>query len=187
VVEALIAAADDGRWTGIRNACALTLMWRTGARCAETLSINWTDVSVVERRVRIMRPKGVQRGKPPRTLGLDAISVAAIERWRRCCRMQFKIPAAWPLNGPMFCTSNRQAMASCRLRELMPRLTKKIGYPGRVSPHMLRHTFACEVAMEGRPMPWIQSALGHTKMSTTQIYLASLAPVDVLWEMADRE
>jgi site-specific recombinase XerD len=41
--------------------------------------------------------------------------------------------------------------------------------------------------MEGRPMPWIQSALGHTKMSTTQIYLASLAPVDVLWEMADRE
>jgi integrase len=69
---------------------------------------------------------------------------------------------------------------------LLPRLAAKVGIDKRVHPHGLRHCLAYELMMEGVPVPIIQRQLGHASLATTDRYLRTIAPSDVIEAMQRR-
>jgi integrase len=178
VVERLLeACADD--FLGRRTAAAIALMWRTGVRNGEAFSIQRHQLNLLAGTVRVVWPKGVARGKKPRTLGVDAIATGYLEAW-----LEARGPGEL---GPLFTSTAGKRVATSRMRESLPRLAESCGLRGmRVSPHMLRHTFAFECAMEGRPLPWISRCLGHASLRQTEQYLNHLAPADVIEGMRER-
>lgn len=182
-IAALLAACGSSR-TGRRNRAALTLMHRGGMRCAEALGVRRQDFTVDDgvAVVRVLRPKGAGRGKKPRVVALGRASTAVLEDW-------LAVRDELGVNGihPLCCTLRGTVVATSYMRELLPRLARKVGIERRVHPHALRHSFAFECVMEGRPLPWISKCLGHTSLLTTQAYLDHLAPADVISGMQERD
>lgn len=179
--EALLKACGRSP-TGIRNRAALTLMYRAGLRCAEALSVRRCDVEFDgegRATVRVLRPKGAGRGKPPRIVGLGAKSARAL-------RAQLD-SRDFGESSPLCSTRNGTAPSTAYFRSLLPRLARKAGITRRVHCHALRHSFAYEMAMEGVPVPVISKALGHGAIGTTMIYLSSIAPMDVILSMQARD
>jgi integrase len=72
------------------------------------------------------------------------------------------------------------------VRALFPRLARKAGIEKRVHAHGLRHSFAAELAKENVPINLIQRQLGHASVATTDRYLNSIAPQQVIDAMRMR-
>ena len=179
-VRKLLAACG---WSpsGIRNRAALTLMYRGGLRCAEALDVRRCDVEIDDMgraTVRVLRPKGAGRGKPPRVVGLGAHSTIAI---KAVLELRDFGPEA-----PLCCSRYGTRVGTSTMRELLPRLARIAKIKRRVHCHALRHSFAYEMAMEGVPVPMIQKALGHSSLGVTAKYLDHLAPMDVIEGMWKR-
>ena len=73
------------------------------------------------------------------------------------------------------------------IRALLPRLARKAGIEKRVHAHGLRHTHAAELAQEGIPVNVIQQQLGHANLAVTSIYLAHIAPQQLIDTMKERK
>ena len=176
-VRQLVRACSNRAPTGIRNRALITLLYRTGLRISEALSLYPKDLDSAEGRVLVRHGKGDKA----RVVGLDHESFAVIERWmdRR---------AKLGLNGrqPVFCTLRGEPVKSPYVRSLLPRLAAKAGIEKRVHAHGLRHTHAAELAREGTPMNLIRAQLGHENLSTTSRYLDHIAPQELIDRMRSR-
>ncbi len=166
---------------GQRNRALLTLLWRTGMRVGESLALRREDLNLGEHTVRILRPKGFALGKQPRVLGLDPIAREALTPW-----LEVRAGMVLEPGSALFVSQTGKKLDTSYVRRLLPALASQAGIARRVHPHILRHSFAFECAMEGRPIPWISAALGHTELQTTALYLKHLAPADVISGMKER-
>jgi site-specific recombinase XerD len=155
--------------TGIRNRALLAILYRAGLRCAEALALQQADLDPDRSYVIVRRGKGDKF----RTVAMDPGGFALVLRWLETKR---KLGLRTPL---VFCTLQGRPLYPSYVRTLLPRLGDKAGIGKRVHPHGLRHTFAAELAEEGKPPNVIQAWLGHERLSTTSIYLAHIAPVDL--------
>lgn len=176
-VEALIKTCSKRAPTGVRNAALISLLWRSGLRISEALSLKPKDIDTERQSLRVLFGKG----QKSRTVGLDSLAAASIGRWldRR---------AQLGINGhaPLFCTLKGKTVRANYVRELLPRLARRAGIEKRVHPHGLRHTFAFELANERMPIHYIQAALGHSSLATTDRYIRHVAAADVVEMMAGR-
>jgi site-specific recombinase XerD len=174
----LIRACSSRSSTGLRNRALIVLMYRTGIRVSEALSLSPKDVDLENGSVRVLRGKG---GKT-RLLGLDTGVLAVLQVWldRR---------AALGIGGrnPIFCTLKGERLHSSYLRTLLPRLAQKAGIERRCHPHALRHSFSYEAASENVPLHVLQMQLGHSNLSTTQRYISHVNPTQVVSLMKSRE
>jgi site-specific recombinase XerD len=178
-VRALIKACSNRAPTGIRNRALLVMMYRGGLRISEALALRPKDIDPEEGTVVILHGKGDRR----RTVALDPGAFAVIARW-----LDRRERLGFTGRHPLFCTLDGREVQSSYVRQLLPRLAKKAGIEKRVHAHGLRHTYAYELAVsEGRPLPMIQAALGHTSLATTDRYVSHIAPVQVIEAMRSRE
>jgi len=172
-VVALIAAAAGTRCP-LRDAAALTMLYRTGMRCAECCNLDMDDLREYGNGmmvVRVSHPKGWRRGAMPREIGLDPQATAIIARW---------LKQRGTTAGPVFITGGKHRLRPSHLRRLIPRLAHRAGIRRRCHPHALRHTFARELYDEGVGHIEIMLALGHSSMTTTQKYLRSIGATEVI-------
>lgn len=183
-IERLLSVVGNGA-TAKRNVAAIVLMWRGGARCAESLSVRRCDFEADDDGnavVRILYPKGAGRGKRPRVLGLGKRSVERILPW-----IATRDAMGISDTAPLCCTLAGKQVSTQYFRELLPRLATRAGIDRRVHAHAFRHTFAFECVQEGQSVPWISKALGHSSITTTLTYLNHLAPADVIDGMQERD
>ena len=182
-IEALLRSLGRGV-TAKRNAAAIVLMWRGGLRCAESLSVRRCDLELIDRGaiLRILKPKGAGRGVKPRVLALGKRTTDRIMPW-----LTHRDAMGISETAPLCCTLKGEAVCTSYFRHLFPRLARRAGIDKRVHAHALRHTFAWEATLEGKSMPWVSNALGHTDLLTTQRYLNHLAPADVIEGMLERD
>ncbi len=123
--------------------------------------------------VDIMRGKGAKR----RVIWLPDDALADVLRWtdRR------------PRATTLICTLQGEPVSRHQyVQALLARLAKRGGVERRVNPHALRHTYATELAAEGKALPVIQGALGHSSPVATAIYLHALHPADLERPLRDR-
>ena len=115
------------------------------------------------------------KGGKARKVGIDLNALAIVQHW-----LDFR--SRLHLNGTkrLFCTLVGQPLTTAYVRALMIRLGKKTQIEKRVHFHALRHTFAWELSQEGVPIKKIQGILGHSRLETTAVYLAHLAPHDLI-------
>jgi integrase/recombinase XerD len=156
--------------TGIRNRALITVMYRGGLRVDEALELRGADVNPANGTLRVLHGKGDRA----RTVSIDDGAMAIVQRW-------MDARAALGLrHGPLFCTLAGGKLNDSYVRNMMRRIGAQAGIEKRVHPHGLRHSHAAELAAEGVPVNVIQAQLGHSLLSTTDIYLRHIAPSDVI-------
>ncbi len=139
----------------------------TGLRRGELLALEWDDVDLRARTIRVRRSRvrgrtGTPKGHRSRIVPLNATALAALKRHRH-------------LRGPLvFCQEDGSHWRGHQVRPPLRRACKKAGLR-QVSCHVLRHSFASHLVMRGASMKAVQELLGHTDIKVTMRY-AHLGP-----------
>ena len=142
----------------------LTLLYRSGLRVSELLSLRPSDVNLDAHSIRLLDTKSGE----PQTRGYHPSADDALARWLDTRRsLGFR-------NGPLFCTLHGSRVSDDYVRNLMRRLAATAGIEKRVHPHGLRHTFAVELDAAGTSVSVISKLLGHGSVPTTARYLDHL-------------
>jgi site-specific recombinase XerD len=176
-IRRLLNAPSNRAPTGIRNRALLAVLYRAGLRAAEALALETRDLDADRSYVAVRHGKGDLHRK----IAMDPGGFALVLRWLETKKRR-------GVRSPLvFCTLQGDPLQPSYVRALLPRLGRKAGIEGRVHAHKLRHTFAAELAAEGTPLHEIQAWLGHANLSTTSIYLAHIAPVDLARRAQARE
>ncbi len=177
-VRQLAAQCSTTSSRGIRARAIIVLLYRTGMRISEALEVRAKDVDLEAGSVAVLHGKGGRQ----RTVGIDPGAYEHIDAW---IKRRESVGISDPV--PLLCTLQGRPMSGSSVRAMFRRLGQRAGIEKRVHPHGLRHTHAYELMMEGISMPIIQQQLGHVSLETTDIYLAHIAPKQVIETMRNRE
>lgn len=186
-VLALLAAIKGPAATAARNKALLALLYRSGLRVNEALSLEVKDVDLAAGSIRVLFAKGGRA----RTVGVDAGALAIVRDWLAVRPTVANAAAAG--NGrtdrrrpALFCARGGGRLTTAYVRRLLPRLARLAGVAKRVHAHGLRHTHAAELRGEGVDIGIISKQLGHVSLATTIRYLDHIAPTAVVEAVSGR-
>lgn len=156
-------------WEGLRDAALLSLIYACGLRISEALALNRKDLPssppplAPSDEVRApLRITG--KGNKQRDIPLLQFVATALDDYMAAAPFEFGPHA------PIFRTI-KGARLSARVAQLMmARLRRHLGLPDSATPHALRHSFATHLLNAGGDLRTIQDLLGHSRLSSTQIY-----------------
>ncbi|MBX9591531.1 MAG: tyrosine recombinase XerC [Hyphomonadaceae bacterium] len=158
VVDGGAAAALD--WLAARDAAVLLLLYGSGLRISEALSIARKDAPTPEREV--LRVLG--KGGKERLVPVLPVTREAIARYIALC------PYPLAPGTPLFLGAKGGRMSPRIVQLVMQRMREALGLPDTATPHALRHSFATHLLSAGADLRQIQELLGHASLSTTQVY-----------------
>jgi integrase/recombinase XerD len=162
-VEALLSAPDTDTALGLRDRAMLELMYATGLRVSELVGLSTTQVNL---RQGVLRVLG--KGSRERLVPLGEEAQHWLERYLAEARPQ--LAGAQRLD-PVFVSRKRCALGRQQFWTVVKRHALAAGIdPDMVSPHRLRHSFATHLLNHGADLRALQMMLGHSSLSTTQIY-----------------
>ncbi len=161
-VNDLLYAPEPTRRTGARDRAMLQLLYASGLRVTELCELQLSDFMEDVGVVRVMGKGGKQRLVP---VGREAS--AAVRAYRDGSRSTL-------LKGRssryLFVTARGTSMTRQAFWKLIVGYGKKVGIFRRLTPHVLRHSFATHLLEGGADLRSVQTMLGHADISTTQIY-----------------
>jgi integrase/recombinase XerD len=163
-VRALLAfCARRDTPEGERDHAMLRLLWATGMRVGELVTLNVSDIDLTNARVRV-----VGRGNRERELPLDQATLDALRAYLSDGRA-FLVRNV--TNEPALVV-NQRGMRLTRqgFWLIMKGIVRDAGLPLMITPHTLRHSFATMQLGEGRGLEELRQILGHASIATTQIY-----------------
>jgi integrase/recombinase XerD len=161
-VDALLASppTDDAR--GWRDRAMLEVLYATGLRVTELVTLTPQSVSLVQGVVRV-----VGKGDKERLVPLGEEAVAWLERYVASARPEI---LQGRVCGCLFPTARSCCMTRQAFWQLIKRYALQAGIGKPLSPHTLRHAFATHLLNHGADLRVVQMLLGHSDLSTTQIY-----------------
>ncbi|MEQ1767654.1 MAG: site-specific tyrosine recombinase XerD [Methylotenera sp.] len=161
-VEALLNAPNLNEPAGLRDRAMLELLYACGLRVSELVSVKVTEVSLSDGVVRI-----TGKGSKTRLVPMGEEAVDWISRYLNEAR-----PAILQkrLCDGLFVTNRGEAMTRQAFWYLIKRYALLAGISKHMSPHVLRHAFATHLLNHGADLRVVQMLLGHSDISTTQIY-----------------
>ncbi|MDD5556493.1 MAG: tyrosine recombinase XerC [bacterium] len=152
------AAAGDDLLT-LRDRAILETLYSTGMRVGELVSLNVGDMDLLGEVLRV-RGKGNKDRLAP--IGREAVrALAAYFRVRG---------AAAGRRAPAFVNRDGGRLTALSVRAVVGKYVRKAAIEGKVSPHSLRHSFATHLLDAGADLRAVQELLGHSSLSTTQVY-----------------
>ena len=161
-VEALLDAPDLKDPIGIRDRTMLELLYATGLRVSGLVTLTTNQINLRQGVVRILGKGNKERLVP---LGEEAISW--LEKYMNDARHQITPAAA---SDYLFTTRRHSGMTRQAFWYLIKRYAQKVGIKKHLTPHTLRHCFATHLLNHGADLRVVQMLLGHSDLSTTQIY-----------------
>lgn len=161
----LDAAHADDSPIGLRDGALLELLYATGARVSEAVSLSADDLDL-DGEIPVVRLFG--KGRKERLVPVGSYAVDALGAYRVRARpilaARGRGASAFFLNSRGAALSRQSAWSAIR------RAADSAGLEGRVSPHTLRHSFATHLLEGGASVRDVQELLGHSSVVTTQIY-----------------
>ncbi|PII14511.1 site-specific tyrosine recombinase XerD [Stenotrophomonas indicatrix] len=169
-IDALLAAPDIDSPLGLRDRAMLELMYAAGLRVSELVLLPATAVNL---RQGVLRVTG--KGSKERLVPLGEESQYWLERYLQQSRPQLvgkgKVQALADGQTPLFIEPALHGLSRQAFWHLVKRYAAVAGIdPARISPHGLRHSFATHLLNRGADLRALQMLLGHSSLSTTQIY-----------------
>lgn len=139
---------------------AVALMVATGIRVSEAVSIHCRDIDVVGRTLRLLG-----KGRRERQVFLTDDWITGLVSAYLTARLRLGVPGERLLFNLHF-----EPLSAPALRGRLTKAAQTAGLEARVTPHMLRHTAATQLIEAGVDIRYIQRLLGHSSLSTTEIY-----------------
>ncbi|HYH43723.1 MAG TPA: site-specific tyrosine recombinase XerD [Burkholderiales bacterium] len=161
-VESLIAAPDLDTPLGVRDRAMLELLYASGLRVSELVTLKTVQVSHDMGVVRVMG-----KGSKERLVPLGEEAIAWLVRFQ--CEARPALLSG-KVSDDLFVTTRGRAMTRQAFWQLISRYAARASLAGKISPHTLRHAFATHLLNHGADLRVVQLLLGHSDISTTQIY-----------------
>ena len=157
----LLAEANDGQsadWIGLRDQALFTLLYGAGLRISEALNLTPSDLTQPDR----ITVTG--KGKKQRQVPLLPIVRDSLMRYGIAC------PYPQHPNKPLFVGVRGERLNPAVAQRHLRHLRQQLNLPDSVTPHALRHSFATHLLADGADLRSLQELLGHSSLSTTQLY-----------------
>ena len=152
-----------GEYSCARDAALFEVLYSTGCRISEVVSIAWEIVDF-SRGCMIVTGKGSK----DRIVIVGSRALAALEELRSVAERRFSRPVL--PSEPVFLSDRQEPVSPRFVERRMKRYLAEAGLPTDLSPHKLRHSFATHLLDAGADLRSVQEMLGHASISTTQIY-----------------
>ena len=160
-VNALIKAPDCSTFIGLRDRAMLELLYATGVRISELINLQYSNIDLNRSLIKVMGKGNKERMVP---FGDNALF------WLREY-IQFRRKNNLSLNSrDFFISHQRKKITRQAFWHRIKLYLNKTGLSQEVSPHPLRHAFATHLLNNGADLRSVQMLLGHSDLSTTQIY-----------------
>jgi integrase/recombinase XerD len=158
----ILTSPDTTRPTGLRDRAMLELLYATGLRVSELCSLLATDLAS---ELGVVRVTG--KGNKQRMVPVGRSALQAVQAYLASAR-----PALLRGRGSkyLFVTARGGKLTRQAFWKLLAANGKKVGIFRRLSPHVVRHSFATHLLEHGADLRSVQVMLGHADISTTQIY-----------------
>ena len=161
-VEALLLAPDVTQSLGLRDRAMLELLYASGLRVSELVTL---PVSQINLRQGVLRVVG--KGNKERLVPLGEEAAVWLDRYLGSTRSAL---LQGRLSDVLFVTHRGSGMTRQAFWYLIKRYARGAGIKSNLSPHGLRHSFATHLLNHGADLRVLQMLLGHSNLSTTQIY-----------------
>ncbi len=161
-VELLLTQPDDRNEKGIRDKAMLELLYATGIRVSELVSLNYTDLNLDMGYIKCKHSPTKERVIP-----IGSIAKKAIERFVNECRISLVRDES---EQALFVNYHGTRLTRQGFWKIIKMYTQKTKIGKRITPHTLRHSFATHLLQNGADLRSVQEMLGHSDISTTQIY-----------------
>lgn len=162
-VEALLNAPDITTPLGLRDRSMLEMLYATGLRVSELINVGVLDVDLNQGVVRVAHGKGDKA----RIVPLGAEAAHWVARYTTQGRGALARPRQ---DNALYITVRGAAMSRQMFWKLVEKYASKAQIHAPISPHVLRHAFATHLLNHGADLRVVQLLLGHSDISTTQIY-----------------
>jgi integrase/recombinase XerC len=161
-VESLIEAPEGDEPLVRRDRAILELLYAAGLRVSELVGLDWTDVDLSARVVRVMG-----KGSKERMVPFGRPAAEALRRWLDAWET---VRDANDDAAPVFLNHRGSRLTDRSVRRVIDKWVEAAAVARGVHPHTLRHTFATHLLENGADLRAIQELLGHSSLSTTQRY-----------------
>ena len=161
-INRILGAPDGTTATGMRDRAMLELLYATGVRVSELCQLELSDLNLELGVLRVMGKGGRQRMVPAGRTALSAVR----------SYMESSRPALLRGRGSryLFVTARGDKLSRQGFWKLLIQHGKRVGIFRRLTPHVIRHSFATHLLEGGADLRSVQTMLGHADVSTTQIY-----------------
>ena len=162
-VEALLAQPNAAEPIEARDHCMLELLYATGLRVTELVSLTAGQVSLQQGIVRVTGKGQKERLVPLGEIALDELT----HYWQQ---VRPYLPGFRATETALFPSRKGGFMTRQAFWYRVHKYASEAGLPGNLSPHQLRHAFATHLLNHGADLRAVQLLLGHSSVTTTQIY-----------------
>jgi tyrosine recombinase XerC len=141
---------------GLRDKAILEVLYSTGARVSELVSLKLTDVDLISGIIKVMG-----KGRKERLLPLGEPAILSLKQYldKRTDKGLF-----------LFINRNKAQLTDRGVRMIVDKYIRKTAMAFKISPHTFRHTFATHLLNRGADLRCVQELLGHSSIATTQVY-----------------
>ena len=175
-VEALLEACPTETPIGVRDRALLELLYATGARVSEVLALNVDDVHDTEGVIAVTGKGNKQRLVPVGSHAQEAVGAYLVR-----VRPAF----ATGKSHALFLNTRGGALSRQSAWTVLKQASRRAGIEKDISPHTLRHSFATHLLEGGADVRTVQELLGHSSVTTTQIYThVTAANLREVWQQA---
>ncbi len=155
----LVSITDDDR-LAVRDRAIFEMFYSSGLRLSELTSLKLGDVNFADATVRV-----TGKGNKTRVVPVGSHALRALKAW-----MAVRELLAKQDETALFVSQHGSAITPRAIQQRLKTWSVKQGLPGHVHPHMLRHSFASHVLQSSGDLRAVQEMLGHSSISTTQVY-----------------
>ena len=161
----LLEAGDPAKPITFRDRAIVELLYASGLRVGELVSLNLSDVRPAKQEVHVQG-----KGNKARIVPVHARCLHVIQRWTENRGIYLGKGGIRGDHGALFLNQRGGRLSARSVRRILDGIVMRSAHAHHVHPHQLRHTFATHLLDSGVDLRHIQELLGHESISTTQIY-----------------
>jgi integrase/recombinase XerC len=149
---------------GLRDSAILELFYSTGMRLSELSGLGLSSIDFKDEVIRVMG-----KGKKERIIPVGAEALSVLKSYLSQRNLYIKDLSSFD-GETVFLNRSGKKLSSRSIARIVKRYAQKVSEDKKTSPHKLRHTFATHLLDEGADLLAVKELLGHSSLSTTQIY-----------------